>query len=347
MKLLFVCEGLTDGGAEHFTATMANYFCKADGYEVAFMTPPRQENEYPLNRLIRRYPVMRRGRYLLADAAALKRIAHREKVSVVIGIGFYANLMVCLANIRMEAKAIISERNAPRQDQLSPLSRMLRFLCYRNADAYVFQTKQAKECYSKRIQSRAVVIHNPVAPDLPYRSGVCRHEIVAVGRLNKQKNYPLLLKAFREVSKRHPDYRLRIFGQGKLKGLLEREIEALHLSGKVCLEGFCLNVHEQIADSDLFVMSSDFEGMPNALLEAMAMGFPVISTDCPSGGPGEVICDGQNGILIGVGREKELEEAICFLIENPYKKTALGRNACAIRHTHSIEQIAAQWETLF
>lgn len=347
MRLLFVCEGLTDGGAEHFTAAMANFFCKAGRYEVALLTPPRQDSEYPLDRRIRRHPVMRRGRYLLTDAAALRSIARAEKASVVIGIGFYANLMVCLANIRMEAKAVISERNAPQQDQLSLLSRMLRFLCYRNADAYVFQTQQAKEFYSQKIQSRAVVIHNPVAPDLPYRSDACRREIVAVGRLNRQKNYPLLLKAFREVSKRYPDYRLRIFGQGELKDSLERDIGALHLSGKVSLEGFCLDVHEQIADSDIFVMSSDFEGMPNALLEAMAMGFPVISTDCPSGGPGEVIRDGQNGILVSVGREKELREAILSLIGNPDQKAALGKHACAIRHTHSIEHIARQWEQLF
>ena len=123
------------------------------------------------------------------------------------------------------------------------------------------------------------------------------------------------MNAFYEVHKVHPEYKLKIFGTGNEKGYLLKLKAQLKLEGCVLFEGFHRNVHEKIKNSDIFVMTSDYEGMPNALLEAMAMGFPVISTDCPVGAPREMIIDGYSGILVPVGHKEKLVEAMKRLIE--------------------------------
>jgi len=159
----------------------------------------------------------------------------------------------------------------------------------------------------------------------------------------QQKNYPLLLEAFAEVHKHYPEYILRIFGQGKEQTALEALCEKLNVQNSVVFEGFCLDVHEQIKDASFFVMSSDFEGMPNSLMEAMAMGFPVVCTDCPAGGPRELIEHMKNGVLVPVGDVKKLCQILFMLIENNDLCNTIANEAKNIRETHSIALILRKW----
>ena len=161
-----------------------------------------------------------------------------------------------------------------------------------------------------------------------------------------QKNYPLLLSAFSKISKKHPDYKLRIFGQGIVLPELQKLVLDLGIVNNVTFEGFCANVHESIKNSDIFVLSSDFEGMPNALLEAMAMGFPVISTDCPAGGPAELIKNEENGILVPVGDEEKLVKALEKMIDNVTLKEKVSNAAKEISVTHSVENIVKIWKSV-
>lgn len=342
MNIAFISESLSGGGAERATANLANGLCLKDDINVSVITGEKKDNDYELSDKIRRVCLIKNS--LIADSRVLKHYLTENDIDVVVGMGLYVNFCACLMNSKnLKTKVIISERNSPKHDNISKKSKLLRFLIYRRADGYVFQTEQARDFYSRKIQARSVVIHNPVKNDLPYRTDKHNKEIVAVGRLMPQKNYDLLLRAFSELRKRNKDYILRIFGEGKEEERLRNLCKDLGIENVTRFEGFCTNVHEEIKDSDIFVLSSDFEGMPNSLMEAMAMGFPVVSTDCPCGGPKELIKDGNNGLLIPVGNTEKLMERILNLINNDTLRETLSENAIKIRNTHSIHAIISEW----
>lgn len=346
MNIAFVNQSLSGGGAERATVNLANGLCAKEDINVFVITGIKKDNDYKLSDKVKRTCLITNK--LSSDSKQIKKYLIDNKIDVAVGMGIYANFCLCMINSRKtKTKIVISERNSPKHDHISQKSRLLRFLIYRRADGYVFQTKQAQKFYSKKIQSRSTVIHNPVKTDLPYRTDKHNKEIVAVGRLMPQKNYDLLLRAFSELRKRNKDYILRIFGEGKEEERLRNLCKDLGIENVTRFEGFCTNVHEKIKDSDIFVMSSDFEGMPNSLMEAMAMGFPVISTDCPCGGPAELIINGENGLLTSVGNIDNLTECILNFVNNTGLKYKLSENAVEIRNTHSIDAIVSKWMGYF
>src|SRR5690606_37218842 len=156
-----------------------------------------------------------------------------------------------------------------------------------------------------------------------------------VGRLHEQKNQQLLVNAFAKISNEYPDYKLEIFGEGELRDLLEEQISKLNLEGKVILRGTTNTLFDEIIDASLFVLSSDFEGMPNALMEAMSLGLPCISTDCKPGGAKELIENKVNGLLSNRLSEKNLYECIKYMLENPTKAEMMGIEAKNICYSHS------------
>ena len=170
---------------------------------------------------------------------------------------------------------------------------------------------------------------------------------MSVGRLNKQKNYPLLLRSFKDLHSEYAEYKLVIYGDGPERQSLEALIKDLGLSEVVLLPGAINNVPEVIYNASLFVLPSDFEGMPNALMEAMALGLPCISTDCPCGGARELIENDKNGLLVPVGDEKSIVSAIRFMLNNPEKAKQMGMNAMKIRSTHSLDVISKLWYDYF
>ena len=171
--------------------------------------------------------------------------------------------------------------------------------------------------------------------------------IVSAGRLAPQKNQKMLITAFSKIANQYPDYNLTIYGEGALRQFLEQQISDLGLQERVFLPGNITDLHTQIKTSAFFVMSSDFEGMPNALIEAMALGLPCISTDCPCGGPKTLIREKENGLLIEVGDSDALADAMATLIENQSLAFEMGQNAVAIRDRLSMEMIGKEWVAYF
>lgn len=346
MNIAYVSEGLAGGGSERQTVVLSNALgrCKEDTIYV--ITGVRAENDYRLSGNVNRCSILKGNRRLFTDALNLLRCAREYHFDVVIGMGIYANLLVAFTRLLgCKAKSIVSEMNDPVHDSLSHMSKLLRKMLYWRADGFVFQTNEEKEFYSKKIQKKGTVIHNPLMRDIPYKSDIRNKEIVAVGRLMPQKNYPLLLEAFRIVWEGHPEYRLKIFGIGLEEEKLRSLCRQLDIEENVIFEGFCIDVHEKMMDSDIYVMSSDYEGMPNALMEAMAMGFPVVSTDFHGGGAGELIKDGINGLLTPVGDAQKMAERIIQLIEDEELKVSIGRRAVEIREMLDEEKIAGMWNS--
>ena len=245
---------------------------------------------------------------------------------------------------KMKFKVITSERANPNFISNSKTTEF-HFKMFDASDGVVFQTDRAKKLFKEDIQKKSVVIHNAVGNELVYE---CPHAlerkntISAMGRLSDQKDYPTLIKAFAAVLKKHPDFTLEIYGDGPDKNKLINHIDELGLSDKVILRGVHGDAILQMANSACYVMSSKFEGMPNALMEAMGIGLPCVSTDCPFG-PAELIEDGVNGVLVPVGDAEKMADSISKFIEDKEFAAKCGENAKKILQNHSIESISKQY----
>ena len=192
-----------------------------------------------------------------------------------------------------------------------------------------------------------MVIPNPVSDMVPDRyEGERRKEIVAVGRLGIEKNHRLLLEAYADFVQTVPNYTLKIYGKGPLKQDLQTYAEELGISKTVFFADFAPDVLERIKDSYMYVLSSDYEGISNSLLEAMAMGLPVISTDCPIGGSKMLIKDHQNGILVPIGNRKALADAMIELAQNEKMAEQFSLEAAKIKEQYSVESIVKMWKNV-
>ena len=177
-------------------------------------------------------------------------------------------------------------------------------------------------------------------------SGPRNKQIVSSGRLTEQKNHALLIKAFAGITAKYPAYKLVIYGDGPLRKDLELLASNLGIADKVSFPGYTTEIRKKIERSSLFVLSSDFEGMPNALMEAMALGVPCISTDCKGGGARFLIKNGTNGLLTPIGDVEALQTAMEKILSDQFFADNLSHNAHKLCETHSPEKIYAEWENL-
>ncbi len=348
--ITFFISSLGSGGAERVVSTLASELTDR-GYRVSIVLIANRNRNYALPETVQlRYLDCNQDlkkNALLRWPLRLKKIrrAIRElQPDLVISFMSETNIDVCLAALGLRLPIIVSERNDPAIDPASKAKQLLRRIAYLRAQGFVFQTPDARDYFSRRIRQAGTIILNPLTAKIPQPfEGVREKRIAAVGRLNAQKNYPLLLQAFGEFSKEYPDYTLEIYGQGNLEAQVTGEIARLGLEGKVILKGFCADVHNAIRTAAFYVMSSDFEGMPNALIEAMALGLPCICTDCPCGGPRMLIEDGQNGLLVPIRDPQALTTAMKQMAAHPEQAAQMGKQAQKVRTRVEVTAITDQW----
>ena len=336
-KIMFFIPSLEYGGAERVTTYLTKYFAEKE-YDVMLVTTSKKcVNEYVL------HPFVKREKY--------------NKVSDINGYidTFLPDLIVimfapmCLSIVPIIRKYkipyIISERNDPRNFAGKTVTRILYQSMMCSATGLVFQTKDAQDYY-KRYRGEKKIIYNPLILENfpPIHDGKRKKVIVNVGRLHYQKNQKVLICAFSKLRKNYQEYQLDIYGTGELELELKAFIHELNLEDCVFLKGNKNNVLELENDNMMFVLSSDFEGMPNALIEAMALGLPVISTDCPCGGPRELIDDHVNGTLVPVNDVDALYKAMEELIINEELRNKYSKEAIKIREKLDEKVVLKEWE---
>lgn len=224
---------------------------------------------------------------------------------------------------------------------------------YQRADAVVFQTNDAKAAYPDNISAKGTVIFNPINDKLPEPySGEREKYVTTFCRVSRQKNLPVLVQAFADFHKEFSDYRLKIIGEpqndddraslDETKSLADK----LGVTEYIDFMPFSAQVHDLIIRDAMYVNSSDYEGMSNAMLEAMAIGMPVICTDCPIGGANAVINNCENGILTEVGNAEEMCEAMKKIASDKSFADKISKNAAQIRYELSLENTAKKWMEL-
>lgn len=254
-----------------------------------------------------------------------------------------SNISMLMAAKRTGIKTVFCERNNPVRPDMPKNIIKLRDKYYKRCKAAVFQTEEERDYYTK-LKCPAVVIPNPIKEGLPEQYiGERRHEIVNFCRLNKQKNIPLLIDAFEMFLSDFPDYTLKIYGRGEEKENISEYIRAKNLETKVILEDFAVDIHDRIRDSAMFVSTSDFEGLSNSMLEAMAIGLPCICTDCDGGGARMMIKNHVNGLLVPKGDTKAVYEAMKEIVGNASLAEKLSVNAAKIKEDLSVNKIVDRW----
>ncbi len=282
----------------------------------------------------------------------LKKYFRKHKNTSVVAF-LYDSIFLTLLAKNKSNKVIISERGDPCQSLSSKTTMAFLKNEFHKADGIVFQSPDVQKWYEENTPVKGTVIFNPIKPDLPeVYSGIKNKKIVNFCRISAQKNLAVLVDAFAEFNKTFPEYELDIIGdpvgngvEGYLDSVNER-IRYHHLENSIHILPARSDIHDYIKNYVMFVSSSDYEGMSNSMLEAMAMGLPCVCTDCPAGGARAVIKDGENGLLTPVGDSHALYLAMKKIAENPELANKLSQNSVKIREEQSVNKIIKKWMEL-
>ncbi|MEZ3433410.1 MAG: glycosyltransferase [Lachnospiraceae bacterium] len=348
MKIFFYISNIGGGGAARVMTILANRFIK-DENEVIFAVNFKAPNEYYLDSKVKRLFIEEREsqenviKKNLHRIITLRNMIKEACPNVVISFMQENDARAYIATRGLAVKLILSVRNDPKRKFIRfPIKQIAKYI-YTHCDGVVFQTGEAKEWFHN-IKGVAGIIYNPVDERFfrTERASITKN-IVTTGKFLEQKNHMLLIKAFQLIADEVPD-NLIIYGDGKLRKNYEEYIQESGLENRVYLPGYVVNVEEILASAKLFVMSSDYEGMPNSLMEAIAVGVPCISTDCPCGGPKELLCDELSDNLVPCNNDREFSAKMLKLLKN--NNSALSVMEKQRAEEYRVENIYKQWQSL-
>lgn len=361
-RILFLVSSMEGGGAERVAALLCNHWV-GQGYNVTLVPTysGRGECLYPLDRRVRldylADRVGSRSRSLCNKVRrfiALRRMIRESSPDVIVSFLPHVNVPAVLISCILKIPVVVSERTYPPAMPLGNPLELLRRLTYGRATSVVVQTQRSLQwlegCCPK---ARGRLIPNPVAYPLPFGERVVHPDTVvartrrvtlAVGRLGQEKGLDQLLEAFGALALQNPEWDLIILGEGSEWQNLEQLLDGLGLKGRVHLPGHVGNPGDWYARADLYVLSSRFEGFPNALLEAMSYGLPAVSFDCETG-PADIIRDGVDGYLVPPSEGAPgLSRAMEILMRDEGLRKRMGQEAIAVRERFSAQRIMAEWD---
>ena len=384
-KIYIVLHTLSIGGAERHASSIANYLVKhgysvtvvlLDDSIVAYdllnnvsvvalcdMHYPARIQNYKPSLIsavkLKAYSILSQKKYNTLDKYLYLYANYISKLeyffsagqdvgkSTVISFMPIPNIVCSAIKPKFNFKLILGEFSSPHLEYAedSPENQLKRKL-FVNADGFVFQTEEQRGFYNYLSSVKKVIIPNPIE-EITVRpfEGRRRKEIVNFCRLVKAKNIPLLIEAFSRIASEFPDYSLALYGDGPEKESIVDCIKCFGLDSHVHLNPFEKNVLERVRESAMFVSSSNREGISNSMLEAMAIGLPVICTDCPAGGARMMIRTYENGILVPVNDPDALYQAMKYMIEHPADAARMAKEAVTIREILNKEIIMSKWKS--
>lgn len=349
-KILLVIPANTSGGAERVMCQLANNFSEF-GIEVHLVNFDRDTKFYPVSSNVKWYkmnlnfPEGSKAKKILLGTIIegrrfwyLNKLIRKIKPDMVLPFLEMAEVLTIPNCILTGTPFSVSLRND--YSKYFGYMKILSKLTYHKAKIVVCQTEAVEKELKNSVNCKTTVIENPLDSDTYDNNSIVdkrRKVIISVGRLTKQKNQKNLINAFALIADHFPEYELHIYGIGELKDELQAQIDSLHLTNRVILKGVLHNAIKENKDAALFVMSSDFEGFPNTLIEAMANGIPVISTDFKTKAAKKLLKDGEIGGLVSVDNSEELANAIAKVLENPEQAETM-----AVRGKYVIDMLDAK-----
>lgn len=320
MHICFTLSSLSAGGAERVASSLCNYFCNC-GHRVSIILVSIGHNNsfYKLDESIEVFPLLInvKTRNPIKRIRLLKNKIKSLEPDIVISFLHHICIYTHLALKNTDIPYICSERCDPNQYPFH--IKLLLKSAFKKADGCVFQTRDAEEFFKNN--NNSVIIPNPVF--LSLSSSAERHSIkdkvfISVGRLTEQKNFGFLIDCFSEFVKKNKDYKLVIYGEGPLRGMLQKQITAFSLNNSIFLPGTNNHWHDEAINASCFISTSIYEGMPNCIEEALSLGCPVIATDCPVGGSKELIDMFGTGKLIQVNNKQQLLDSMEEIIKEHF-----------------------------
>lgn len=345
MKILFVINQLGGGGAERVLILLANYLARNSDYDVTILSIHKSKQKYEISSNLSVTECDGFEENTVKIIKAIRKKIQQVKPEIVVSFEYHMNMKVILAAFAIsKTRLIISERNDPATKGGKFPLKQIRNVLYQYAECLVCQTPDAKAYFPKDIRRKSVVIPNPIKEDLPGPfAGKRKKTIVNFCRMEPQKNLFLLIDAFDDFRKKHSEYTLEIYGDGTLGNDLKAYVDEKMLYDYISIHPAIPDIHEKIIDAGMFVSSSDYEGLSNSMLEAMALGIPTICTDCPCGGARMMIEDGVNGLLVPVKNKSELSNAMEKIANDPELALRIGTEATSIRNKLNITTIVNMW----
>ena len=348
MKILTVGYLHGSGGAERQIILLSNQLAQR-GHEVTLCVLNEFNSPYSISEKVNvidltskegsgKLRIWRRYR-------AFKKTVESVRPDVIVNYNLQSAFFCLGISKKKRGKVVYSERSDPYDKQYSGVLGKVRDLTVVRIDGLVFQSEGARDFFPDKVKDKSIVIHNSVnVPQEKYPMPDVREKrIINVGRLHPQKNQKLLIDAFAMIATDFPEYIVDIYGDGQLLDELQQHVEFLQLQDRVHLNASRKDIWDCISKASLFVLTSDYEGMPNALMEAMALGLPCIATDCRPGGARTLIEDGVNGFVVPLKDLKGLVDKMVYMLSHSDEAEHMAQNARKLQETHSDKAIFDQW----
>lgn len=353
LHVAMLTGALTRGGTERVLVNLTAYLIR-HGARVTVVTQYQKACEYPLapgaKRLISDITEDERSRSRIVNFkrrfGKLRTIWKKEKPDVILSFIGKNNMMAILTSRFLKIPVAVAVRGEPAMEYYNGWMRFMARHLFKYAEGVVLQTRQCFEFFPEAVRRKAVILKNPVDPSF-FREryeGEREKVIVAVGRIDANKNHEMLIRAFAGLAEEYSDYKLIIYGEGELKEELKGLIEELGMQGRIQLPGAVSNVRDAIYKARVFVLSSNTEGVPNTLIEAMVSGLTVIATNCPCGGPAELVEHGVNGLLTPVGDVAGMKDNLRIVLNDLQKADMMGKNAAKTSGIYRPEKVYKEWE---
>lgn len=344
-KIIFVTGSLEQGGAERVISILSNKLLI--NYDVSIVCYYNRPHFFTIAPEVNIYNLEKNSSYnnVFSKAVCLRKFLLSQKNCVVVAFMLPYYVFTVLSLLGTKIKIVASERTDPRRHSF--FRKILSRLCLYRVKALIVQTETAKSYYPLNIQVKTTVIYNPLSDDIKsifYKSNTGNVNIVTMSRFVKDKNLQLLIHAFRNLCDSFNNITLTMYGNGPLKDELQKLVRHLNLQDCVFFPGYTLNASEALSEADIYVCSSNYEGLPNSLIEAMSCGIPSVSTRVA--GAVDLIADGVNGLLVDIDDLNALTVQLSLLCSNDSLRTKLGKEASKIRELVNPNLITKQWDQL-